>query len=438
MRQNKFDNTIYNLTLPFMMKGGIRMPKNNIVASLDVGTSKVAAFIGEVHEDGHVEITGTGITPSKGLRKGVVVNLETTTNSIKKAMETAKMMAGVEVNSVFAGVAGGHIRGINHHAIVLISNKKNRIITEADVKRVIDQAKNIEMPIEREILAAIPREFIVDDNKGIIVPPIGMTGTRLEALVHIVTGAVTSIQNIIKAINNAGLSVEDIVLQPIASGLAVLDDDEKRMGVILVDIGAGTTDVVAYVNGTVWHTGVIPVGGDQLTNDIAVGLRTPMISAETIKKDHGCAMANMVDGKAVLDIPGIGGRQSQSVSERVLAKIIEPRAEEIMDFVYREIQGSGYGDMIKSGVVLTGGTSMLNGITNLAERVFGVPVRVGYPQGVNGLIEKVKEPMYATGVGLLLHGAEERKKNKGVVRDIKPNHFNKIYKRMKDWLSDYF
>lgn len=411
---------------------------NHIVTALDVGTSKVAALIGEVHEDGHVEIIGVGVVPSKGLRKGVVVNLDTTATSIKKAISTAKMMAGVEIDTVFAGVAGGHIRGINHHAIVIISNRKNRTINDSDIKRVIEQAKNIEMPIEREILEAIPREFIVDDNKGIVEPPIGMTGTRLEALVHIVTGAVTSIQNIIKAINMAGLACEDIVLQPLASGLAVLDADERRLGVILVDIGAGTTDVVAYVNGTVWHTGVIPVGGDYITDDIARMLRTPMNSAEEIKKSAGCALANLVNSKDSIEVPSVGGRKPRVFARRVLANIIEPRIEEILDLVYREVQGSGYLDKISAGVVVTGGTAQLQAIANLTEQIFDMPVRIGYPRWVSGLKEKVNDPMYATGVGLLLHGAEERKSINDKPKILKANQFKRIYKRMRDWLSEYF
>lgn len=414
------------------------MPKNNIVVALDVGTSKVAALIGEVSEDGQVDVIGVGVAPSRGLRKGVVVNLEATAASIKKAVSTAKLMAGVEFDSVFAGVAGGHIRGINHHAIVIISNRKNRTITDADIKRVIEQAKNIEMPIEREILEAIPREFIVDDNKGIIDPPVGMQGTRLEALVHIVTGAVTSIQNIIKAINSAGLACEDIVLQPLASGLAVLDEDERRLGVILIDIGAGTTDVVAYVKGTVWHTGVIPIGGDQVTDDIARMMRTPMSSAEDIKKTSGFAIASLVNGRDSVEVPSVGGRKPRVFARRVLAGIIEPRMDEILDMVYREVQGSGYLDNISAGVVLTGGTSRLQGISNLAEQIFDMPVRIGYPRWVSGLKEKVNDPMYATGVGLLLHGAEERKSSDGAPKFLKANHFNQILKRMKDWLSEYF
>ena len=267
-----------------------KLSKEDTVVGLDIGTSKVAAIIGVIGDDGELEVTGIGLAPStKGLRKGVIVNLEATTAAIEKAVADAEMMAGVDVGSVFVGIAGGHIRGINHHGVVIVPNRKNRTITEADIKRVINQAKAVEIPIEREILVALPREFIVDDQSG-IPDPVGMSGTRLEALIHIVTGAVTSVQNIVKAINGAGLAVEDIVLQPMASSEAVLEQDEKDLGVILVDMGAGTTDVVIYVNGAIWHTGVVPLGGEQVTNDLAIGLRTPVPSAEEIKRNSGSGL----------------------------------------------------------------------------------------------------------------------------------------------------
>lgn len=414
------------------------MARDNIVVGLDIGTSKVAAIIGEMgDDDSKVEVIGVGVASSKGLRKGVVVNLEATTSSIEKAVSDAEMMAGVEVGSVFAGVAGGHIRGINHHGVVIVGDRKNRFITEADVKRVINQAKAIEMPIEREILEALPREFIVDDQGG-IKDPVGMSGTRLEALIHIVTGAVTSVQNIIKAINGAGLAVEDIVLQPLASSEAVLEQDEKDLGVILIDIGAGTTDVVIFVSGAIWHTGVIPLGGEQVTNDIAIGLRTPLPSAEEIKKTAGCALLNAVNGSDTVEVPSVGGRQPRVITKRVLAKIVESRMEETLQLVHREIVTSGYGEMAPAGVVMTGGASRLKAVPELAEQIFNMPVRIGCPREVSGLTDKVNDPMYATGVGLILHGAKERRLGDGAMRFIKANHFNRILKRMKDWLSNYF
>jgi cell division protein FtsA len=413
------------------------MARDDIVVGLDIGTSKVAAIIGEVGESNQIEVIGVGLAPSKGLRKGVVVNLEATTASIEKAVSDAEMMAGVEVGSVFAGVAGGHIRGINHHGVVIVPNRKTRSITEADIKRVINQAKAIEMPIEREILEALPREFIVDDQRG-IRDPVGMSGTRLEALIHIVTGAVTSVQNIVKAINSAGLAVEDIVLQPLASSEAVLEQDEKDLGVILVDLGAGTTDVVIYVNGAIWHTGVVPLGGEQVTNDIAIGLRTPLPNAEEIKRNSGCALVGSVNGNETIEVPSVGGRQPRTITRRALAEIIQPRMGEMMELVYREIQTSGYGDMAPAGVVMTGGASLLEAAPELAEQIFDMPVRVGYPRQVRGLADKVRDPIYATGVGLILHGTKERRSHNGARRFIKANHFNRILRRMKDWLSTYF
>jgi len=413
------------------------MPKEDIVVGLDIGTSKVAAIIGEIGEDGQLEVIGVGLVDSKGLRKGVVVNLEATTASIEKAVSDAEMMAGVEVGAVYAGIAGGHIRGINHHGVVIVPNRKNRFITEADIKRVVDQAKAIEIPIEREILEALPREFIVDDQKG-IRDPVGMSGTRLEALIHIVTGAVTSVQNIIKAINGAGLAVEDIVLQPLASGEAVLEQDEKDLGVILVDMGAGTTDVVIYVNGAIWHTGVVPLGGEQVTNDIAIGLRTPLPSAEEIKCSSGCALVSAVNGNETIEVPSVGGRKPRSITKRALAEIIEPRMAEMLEFVYREIQTSGYSEMAPAGVVMTGGASMLTAVPELAEHIFGMPVRIGEPRPIRGLADKVKDPIYATGVGLIMHGAQEHGLGSSGRRFIKPNQFSRIIKRMKDWISNYF
>ena len=418
------------------MRGGGRVARENVVTGLDIGTSKIAAIIGEISEDDQMEVIGVGLAPSKGLRKGVVVNLETTTSAIEKAVADAEMMAGVEVGSVFVGVAGGHIRGINHHGVIIIPNRKNRTITEADIKRVIDQAQAIEIPIEREILEALPREFIVDDQRG-IRDPVGMSGTRLEALIHIITGAVTSVQNIVKAINGAGLAVEDIVLQPMASSDAVLEQDERELGAILIDMGAGTTDVVIYVNGAIWHTGVVPLGGDQVTNDIAIGLRTPLPSAEEIKTESGCALVSLA-GDTNIEVASVGGRKPRTITRRALAEIIEPRMTELLELVYREIQTSGYGDMAPAGVVMTGGASLLGSAVDLAEHIFDMPVRIGYPRKVRGLADKVKDPIYSTGVGLILHGAKEHKLSNGARRFIKANHFNQILKRMKDWLSTYF
>jgi cell division protein FtsA len=332
------------------------LPKEDIVVGLDIGTSKVAAIIGEVNENNQVEVLGVGLAPSKGLRKGMIVNLESTTDSIKKAITNAQMVAGLEAKSVYAGIAGEHIKGSNNHGVIIIPNRKNRQISEADVKRVIDQAKSIEVPSDRKILDAIPREFIVDDQEA-VDDPVGMVGTRLEALVHIVTGAVPSVQNIIRAIENAELDVNDIMLQPLASCEAVLYPDEKEMGVILIDIGAGTTDIVIYVEGAVWYTAVVPIGGDLVTNDIAIGLRTPIAKAEDLKRNSGCALVDMVGGNELIVVPGVGGRNPRVIPRRILAGVIEPRVKELLDFVHKEIQISGYKGLTPAGIVMTGGYS---------------------------------------------------------------------------------
>jgi len=412
--------------------GGNRLPKEDIVVGLDIGTSKIAAIIAEVDENDLIEILGVVLAPSKGLRKGMIVNLESTTNAIKKAIENAQMVAGIEVKSVFAGIAGEHVRGFNNQGIVIIPNKKNRQISKDDVRRVIDQAKDMEIPSDRRILDAIPRDFIVDDQEA--VDPVGMFGTRLEALVHIVTGAVPAVQNIIKAIENAGLHVNDIMLQPLASSEAVLYSDEKEMGVILIDIGAGTTDIVIYVKGSVWYTAVVPMGGDLVTNDIAIGLRTPIAKAEELKKESGCAMAEMVGTNELIEVPGVGGRNPKVIPRRVLARVIEPRVTELLDFVHEEIKTSGYKELTPAGIVMTGGASMLDCIDELAERIFGMQVRIGFPKEVKGLFKRVENPSFATGVGLVLRGAEKRESSDG----ISSVQLNAILKKMKNWFSGYF
>jgi cell division protein FtsA len=409
--------------------------KEDVVVGLDIGTSKVAAIICEVDESDQIEVLGVGVAPSKGLRKGMVVNLESTTDSIRKAVSSAEMAAGLKVKSVFAGIAGEHIRGLNSHSVVIIPNRKNksRQISSADMNRAIEQAKDIEIPADRKILDAIPREFIVDDQDGIL-DPVGMVGTRLESLVHVITGSVSSVQNIIRAIESANLDAEDIMLQPLASSEAVLYQDEKEMGVILIDIGAGTTDIVIYIEGSVWYTAVIPIGGDLVTNDIAIGLRTPIGKAEEIKKNSGCALVDMVGTSEMIEVPGVGGRDPKKISRRILAGIIQPRMQELLEFVQEEIKSSGYNDMTPAGVVITGGTSMLYGISQLAENVFGAQVRIGYPREVKGLFNRVKDPSFATGVGLVLRGAKQH----GTGSVIKSNQFTHIFKKMKDWFSGYF
>ncbi len=413
------------------------MAKDGIVVGLDIGTSKVAAIISEVDNNGQIEVLGVGLSPSKGLRKGIVINIDATTDAIYKAISSAEMVSGIKVESVIAGIAGEHIKGLNNHGVVIIPNKRNRFVSQADVKRVINQAKDMEIPSDRSILDVIPREFIVDDQKG-IKDPVGMAGSRLEVLIHIITGSVTSVQNIVKAIENVGLRVDDIVLQPLASGDAVLEPDEKELGVILVDIGAGTTDIVIYVKDSIWHTGVIPIGGEQVTNDIAIGLRTPLPKAEEIKKSSGCAMVSMVNSDEFIEVPGVGGRKPRVLPKLALAEIIEPRMEEILEIIYKEIQASGYKGMFPAGVVFTGGASMLNGLTELAEQVFDMPVRIGYPREVKGLNERVKDPIFATGVGLVMNGIHRSESKNYKKRSIRSDRVTTLMKRMRDWFSSYF
>ncbi|OGQ03926.1 MAG: cell division protein FtsA [Deltaproteobacteria bacterium RBG_19FT_COMBO_58_16] len=406
--------------------------KDNIVVGLDIGTTKICAIVGEKMKDG-VEIIGIGSTPSKGLRKGVVVNIESTVESIKKAIEEAELMAGCDINRVYCGIAGGHIKAFNSHGVIAI---KNREITRADIDRVIEAAQAVVIPPDREVIHVIPQEYIVDDQEG-IQEPLGMIGIRLEVKVHIVTAAVTSAQNIIKCANKAGLDVADICLQQIASSEAVLNPDEREIGVVLVDIGGGTTDIALYHNGTIKYTTVITLGGNQVTGDLSVGLRTTTNEAEKIKKQWGCAMTAMASRDETIEVASVGGGKTRTVSRFMLCEIIEPRVEEIFQLVQREIMKSGYDSLISSGVVLTGGTAALEGITELAEQVFNLPVRRGLPMGITGLVDVVRSPMYSTGVGLVqyggrhLSGTEFRRGSDG-------NLFNKLTSRMRGWVKEFF
>jgi cell division protein FtsA len=406
--------------------------RDNIIVGLDIGTTKICAIVGEKTRDG-VEIIGIGTHPSKGLRKGVVVNIESTVESIKKAVEEAELMAGCEINKVYCGIAGGHIKAFNSHGVIAI---KNREITQADIDRVIEAAQAVVIPPDREVIHVIPQEYIVDDQEG-IQEPLGMIGIRLEVKVHIVTAAVTSAQNIVKCANKAGLDVSDIALQQIASSEAVLNPDEKEIGVVLVDIGGGTTDIALYHGGTIKYTTVISLGGNQVTGDISVGLRTTANEAEKLKREYGCAMTAMVSRDDNFEVQSVGGHKARSVSRYMLCEIVEPRIEEIFQLVKREIVKSGYESFISSGVVLTGGTAAMNGITELAEQVFALPVRRGLPIGITGLIDVVKSPMYSTGVGLVLYGG----KNVGDMQFQKGNDttlFNKLTSRMKGWMKEFF
>ena len=407
------------------------MGREQLVVGLDIGTTKVCAIVGEMTENG-IDIAGIGTHPSRGLRKGVVVNIESTVSSIKKAVEEAELMAGCEITSVYAGIAGGHIRGINSHGIVAI---KDREVKPADVDRVIDAAQAIAIPLDRELIHVIPQEFIVDEQDG-VRDPVGMSGVRLESKVHIVTGAVTSAQNIIKCCNRAGLNVCDIVLEQLASAEATLSQDEKELGVALVDIGGGTTDIAIFSRGSLIHTGVLSLGGNHITNDVAVGLRTPAHEAERIKQKYGCALTSRVTQDETIEVPSVGGRNPRLLSRQILAEIIEPRLEEIFSLVRQEIVRAGCEDQIAAGVVITGGTSIIEGGAELAEQVFHLPVRCGYPQGIGGLIDVVRSPMYSTGVGLLQMGMKQA--FQGRFQTQEKNIYNKVRGRMREWFSEIF
>ena len=403
-----------------------------IIVGLDIGTTKICAIVGELTDDG-IDIIGIGSHPSKGLRKGVVVNIETTVQSIQRAIDEAEAMAGTEITHVYTGIAGGHIKSFGGRGVVAL---KDREVREADIARVIEQAKTVNIPVDREVIHVLPQEFIVDEQGG-IKEPLGMTGARLEARVHIVTGAVTSAQNIVKCANRGGLNVADIVLQPLASSEAVLTDEEKELGVCLVDIGGGTTDIAIFQNGSIVHTAVIALGGNNLTNDIAMGLRTPMEQAERIKQKHGCALTSMVDKQEMIEVPSVGGREPRVMGRQILSEILEPRVEEIFQLVHHEIERNGFSELLASGVVITGGSTLLPGMPELAEEIMGVPVRRGVPRGIGGLVDVVKSPVYATGVGLVVYGAKNLDRRMFRIREGE-NVFKKVKRRMGEWLQEVF
>jgi cell division protein FtsA len=407
--------------------------KHNYVVGLDIGTTKICCIIAETSPTGEVEIIGLGQCPSRGLRKGVVVNIDSTVESIKSAVEEAELMAGCEIDSVFVGIAGGHIKSLNSHGIIAVKNKE---ITENDVNRVIDAAKAVAIPLDREVIHVLPQEFIVDNQDG-IKTPLGMAGVRLEAKVHIVTAAVTSAQNIVRCVNKAGLGVQDIVLQQLASSEAVLSSDEKELGVALIDIGGGTSDLAIFYQGSIKHTSVLAIAGSQITNDIAIGLRTPNNEAEKIKHLYGCALASMVNGNENIEVSSVGGRATRSISRQILSEIIEARSNEMFEMLKHEIEFSGFRDLITSGCVITGGSSCLQGMAELAEEVFQVPVRIGLPTGLGGLIDVVNSPVYATSTGLIHYGVRSYKSGK--VQELQGrNLFEKIFSRMKGWAEEFF
>ena len=401
-----------------------------IIVGLDIGTTKICAVVGEAQPDG-VEIIGIGSHPSEGLRKGVVINIDNTVNSIKEAIEEAETMAGCEISSVYAGIAGGHIKGFNSHGVIGLKEKE---VTKKDVDRVIEAARAVAIPMDREVIHTLVQEFIVDDQDGIL-DPLGMSGVRLEAKIHIVTGAVTSAQNIIKCANRAGLDVHDIILESLASSEAVLSKEERNLGVALIDFGGGTTDIAVFSRGSIKHTSVLSLGGENLTYDIAIGLRTPKLEAEKIKIKYGCGFSALINKDETIEVPDVGGRKPRVLSRQILGEILEPRVEEIFYLIYRELMQSGYEDMMNSGVVVTGGSAELPGVPEMAEQIFNTPARVGYPQRISGLVEIVNKPMYATAVGLVLYGAKTGKKGKKFrIRDN--NIFHSVMDRMKRWFKD--
>ena len=403
--------------------------QENIIVGLDIGTTKICAVVGEVERD-EINIIGIGTHPSIGLRKGVVVNIESTVDSIKKAVEEAELMAGCEISSVYAGIAGGHITGFNSRGIVAIKGPE---ITQTDVDRVIDAARAVAIPMDREVIHVLPQEYIVDEQTG-IQNPVGMAGVRLEAKIHIVTGAVTSAHNIVKCANRSGLDVCDIVLESLASGESVLSSEEKELGTALLDLGGGTTDLAIFAGNNIKHTFVLALGGNNLTNDIAIGLRAPLVEAEKIKTKFGCCVAGNIGSDEMIEVPGMGGREPRKLQRQILGEILEPRMEEIFTLVNREIYRAGMENLVASGMVVTGGSSLLEGVTEVAESVFNLPTRLGKPRGITGLIDVVNNPMYATGVGLVLYGAKHESSKKFRIRDR--NIFNGVMGRMKKWFKD--
>lgn len=373
--------------------------QGDVLVGLDIGTSKICVVVAEVNEDGSLEIVGLGKTPSKGLNRGSVVNIDQTVESVQTAVGEAEFISGSPIRSAFVGVAGGHIRSFNTNGIVAI---KNKIVTQEDIDRVVEQARAVTMPTDHEIIHVLPQEYIVDDQEG-VTEPAGMAGVRLECKVHVVTGAIPAIQNITRSVERAGLNVERLVLQPFASSLAALSDDERDLGVAVVDIGSGTADVAVISGGALRYSAVIPVGGSHITRDMAIGLRTPDYQAERIKQEHGCAMAARVSSDEEIEVPSVGGRPPRVLSRQMLAEIIEPRMEEILTLIRREIQKSGMEDLLPAGVVLTGGASIIEGADELAENVLQLPVRLGIPGGIGGLVDMVNGPMYSTAVGLVIY-----------------------------------
>jgi len=411
------------------------MPRDkNLIVGLDIGTSKVVAIVGEIMEEGNaVEIIGIGQHPSRGLKKGVVVNIDSTINSIQRAVEEAELMSGCEIHSVYTGIAGSHIRSMNSHGIVAIRDKE---VTQDDVDRVIDAARAVAIPADQRIIHILPQEFVIDNQEG-IREPIGMSGVRLEAKVHMVFCAASAAQNIVKCVRSCGLEVDDVILEQLASSTAVLTEDEKDLGVCLIDIGGGTTDIAVFTEGSIRYTSVIPIAGDQVTNDIAVAMRTPTQYAEDIKIRYACALAKLTNAEEMIEVPSVGARPPRYLARQTLADVVEPRYEELLTLVQAQLRRSGYEDLIAAGIVLTGGSAKMDGVIELTEEVFHMPVRIGYPKYVTGLVDVVRNPIHATGVGLLLFGYKHRHER---VTEITTNSgsVKSVFSRVKNWFQGNF
>ncbi|WML89873.1 cell division protein FtsA [Thiothrix lacustris] len=412
--------------------------EHNVIVALDLGTSKVVALVGEINDVGRLEIIGIGSYPSRGMKKGVVVNIESTIQSIQRAVEEAELMAGIQIRTVYVGIAGSHVRSLNSHGIVAIKDKE---VTLNDVERVMDAARAVAVPADQRILHVLPQEYVIDQQEG-IREPVGMSGVRLEARVHLVTAAHSAAQNLVKCVERCGLHVEDIILEQVASSYAVLEEDEKELGVCLVDIGGGTSDIAVFMNGSIHHTAVIPIAGDQVTNDIAVAVRTPTQHAEEIKIKYGRALRQLVEEDELIEVPGVGEREPRSLSMQTLASVIEPRYEELFSLVLQELRRSGYEERIGAGIVLTGGSSKMRGVRELAEEVFHMPVRIGMPRNIGGLRGEVENPIHSTGVGLLLYGMAQQvygtKRNGSNTVSVMSSTEDSWWDRLKNWFNGNF
>jgi cell division protein FtsA len=408
-----------------------RSENKNLIVGLDIGTSKVVAVVAELAPDGRLEVIGLGSHESRGLKKGVVVNIESTVNAIQRALEEAELMADCKIARVYTGIAGSHIRSFNSTGMVAVKDKE---VTALDVQRAIDTAKAMPIPTDQQVLHTLTQEFIVDGQDG-VREPMGMSAVRLEVKVHIVTGAVSAAQNIVKCVRRCGLEVSDLVLQPLASSLAVLTEDEKELGVCLVDIGGGTTDIAVFREGAIRHTAVVPIAGDQITNDIAMALRTPTADAEELKIRFGCALRQLADAGENIEVPGVGDRPSRQLSRQVLAEVIEPRVEELYSLIQKVLRESGYEELLSSGLVLTGGSSVMQGMVDLGEEIFHMPVRLGVPRYAGGLSDVVRSPRYATVVGLLLEGQTQMERGLLARQSVSIKH---VFSRMKEWFQRNF